>query len=133
MTNEPSKVDFGIHPQDPRVRFAADRTLLAWVRTGLTIMTLGFAISRFNLSDQKNGFATPDSSADFSMWLGTGLVVLGALANLVAAYQFAGIFRRLRDGEHLPIRSWSPEIVLTIIIAALGILMAFGSSWWMPK
>jgi putative membrane protein len=25
-------------PEDPRVRFAAERTLLAWMRTGLALM-----------------------------------------------------------------------------------------------
>ena len=34
---------------DPRVFFAAERTLLAWVRTGLTIMALGFVVARFGL------------------------------------------------------------------------------------
>ncbi len=34
---------------DPRVFFAAERTLLAWLRTGLTIIAIGFLISRFGL------------------------------------------------------------------------------------
>jgi hypothetical protein len=28
-------------PEDPRVRFAAERTLLAWIRTGLAMMSTG--------------------------------------------------------------------------------------------
>lgn len=34
---------------DPRVFFAAERTLLAWMRTGLTLMALGFVVARFGL------------------------------------------------------------------------------------
>ncbi|MPZ77370.1 MAG: DUF202 domain-containing protein [Deltaproteobacteria bacterium] len=34
---------------DPRVFFAADRTLLAWTRTGITLMGFGFVIERFGL------------------------------------------------------------------------------------
>ena len=38
-----------ISESDPRVFFAAERTLLAWLRTGLTIIALGFVVSRFGL------------------------------------------------------------------------------------
>jgi putative membrane protein len=34
---------------DPRVYFAAERTLLAWIRTGLTVVGLGFVVARFGL------------------------------------------------------------------------------------
>ncbi len=34
---------------DPRVLFAAERTLLAWSRTSLTLMAFGFVIERFGL------------------------------------------------------------------------------------
>ncbi len=35
--------------QDPRVRSAAERTLLAWMRTGLALMGFGFVVARFGL------------------------------------------------------------------------------------
>ena len=34
---------------DPRVFFAAERTLLAWVRTALALVGLGFVVARFGL------------------------------------------------------------------------------------
>jgi putative membrane protein len=34
---------------DPRIFFAAERTLLAWLRTGLTVIALGFVVARFGL------------------------------------------------------------------------------------
>jgi putative membrane protein len=34
---------------DPRVFFAAERTLMAWNRTGLTLMAFGFVLERFGL------------------------------------------------------------------------------------
>lgn len=38
-----------ISDSDPRVFFASERTLLAWLRTGITIIALGFVVSRFGL------------------------------------------------------------------------------------
>lgn len=38
-----------IADHDPRFFFAAERTLLAWLRTGLTVMAFGFVIARFGL------------------------------------------------------------------------------------
>jgi putative membrane protein len=35
--------------QDPRVYFAAERIFLAWIRTGLGLIGIGFAVSRFGL------------------------------------------------------------------------------------
>ena len=34
---------------DPRVFFASERTLLAWLRTGISIVGLGFIVARFGL------------------------------------------------------------------------------------
>jgi len=34
---------------DPRVFFAAERTLLAWSRTSITVMVFGFVVERFGL------------------------------------------------------------------------------------
>ena len=36
-------------PDDPRVRFAAERTFLAWIRTGLAMMGFGFVVARFGM------------------------------------------------------------------------------------
>lgn len=35
--------------RDPRVYFAAEPTFLAWIRTGLALMGVGFAVARFGL------------------------------------------------------------------------------------
>ena len=36
-------------PNDPRIYFASERTLLAWIRTGISVVGLGFVVARFGL------------------------------------------------------------------------------------
>jgi putative membrane protein len=38
-----------VPPDDPRVRFAGERTLRAWVRTALELMGFGFVVTRFGV------------------------------------------------------------------------------------
>jgi uncharacterized membrane protein YidH (DUF202 family) len=36
-------------PTDPRIYMAAERTFLAWIRTGIAFMGFGFVVARFGL------------------------------------------------------------------------------------
>jgi putative membrane protein len=64
--------------EDPRVRFAIERTLLAWVRTGLALMGFGLVVARFGLFlreiESVRQAATLKASTGLSMWIGTALL-----------------------------------------------------------
>ncbi|MBA4107225.1 MAG: hypothetical protein C0485_15885 [Pirellula sp.] len=109
---------------DPRVYFAAERTLLAWIRTGLAVIGLGFVVSRFGLflrlmRDVPN--AAPHAG---STWIGVGLVLLGSASIGLAAWQHLQFSRGLKAAG-LPRPSamrWSATFAA--IIAMIGLALA---------
>ncbi len=113
--------------QDPRVYFAAERTFLAWIRTGLGLMGIGFAVSRFGLFLRELG-ATQSHIATkktgLSLWVGVALVALGILVNVSALVQYLRTVRELKAGTWIAGRISANAVILAIILAAVGIGMA---------
>jgi putative membrane protein len=117
-----------ISDHDPRVFFAAERTLLAWLRTGLTVMALGFVIARFGLFLQLLALQAPSgrphASSAFSALLGIAFVLAGALASLVATVQHRRFVATLPLSD-LP-RSYSGAfgVAFGFFMAAVGLVLA---------
>src|SRR5262245_56496211 len=114
-------------PVDPRIYFAAERTLLAWVRTGLALMGLGFVVARFGfflreLAAVREG--SPQHGSELSLWGGTALVILGVAVDVAAAVKHWYTVRRLQQGQPLQFRLFSLGIVVAFLLGLLGLLTA---------
>ena len=111
---------------DPRVFFAAERTLLAWLRTGLTIIALGFVVSRFGLFVRLLVTQTQGSSppSPLSAGLGVAFVVVGTLAIGVSAVQHRRFIGTLPQSDLPRAYSMTPALVLSFAVATLGVALA---------
>jgi putative membrane protein len=130
MTAPSKSAGSGVEPETSeqlRSRLAAERTLLAWIRTGLAMMGFGFIVARFGvllreLSNLKG--MQPLEQPRLSLWIGTALVVLGVAVNLIAAGQHARLLHLLREDPMTPRGRPTLGITLALVLALLGIAMA---------
>lgn len=112
---------------DPRVYFAAERTLLAWIRTGITTIGLGFVVAKFGLFLHyiAPNDAIPAHKQSLSLLFGLGMVLLGVVTCLGAAVQFQRFIRTLSTKEVPP--RWSPSfagwIAYAMAVGGLGLAM----------
>ena len=114
---------------DPRIFFAAERTLLAWIRTGLTVMGFGFVVARFGLflkllAAQHVAGESPFHTSPFSSLVGISLVVVGSLTLISTAWQHQCYVAILPEKD-IPsfYRTWLPA-TLAYLLGAIGIALA---------
>ena len=111
--------------RDPRIYFAAERTLLAWVRTGLAMMGFGFVVARFGLFLREMAVARGESlpPGGGSLWAGTALVLLGVLVNVYGAVSHARFSARFHRGDS---EQHSPRfaVIVASVLAGAGFAMA---------
>lgn len=116
----PSELD------DPRTYFAAERTFLAWIRTGLGLMGVGFALARFGLflrEFQAKQQPAPHPTG-ISVYSGVGLVALGVVVNIAAVTHHIRTVKELRTGTWIPGRIAKNAVILALLLAVIGIGVA---------
>jgi putative membrane protein len=115
---------------DPRIFFAAERTLLAWIRTGLTIMGFGFVVARFGLflsllATQHMPSTTPPASPSLlSSDIGIALVLLGAVSMIFSGIQHRRFILSLPDDDLPRLYNSATPVALALILGSLGLLLA---------
>jgi putative membrane protein len=109
---------------DPRVFFAAERTLLAWNRTSLTLMAFGFMIERFGLFLEMMAPKVQGGlEKEVSFYIGIAFVMLGAVMAIISIVQYKKVLFTLKPVE-IPDKYWARTGVFSnAVIALLGLAL----------
>jgi putative membrane protein len=111
-----------------RNQAAAERTLMAWIRTSLSLISFGFGIDQI-VAAIRAAVGEEVNPVFLSRFLGLSFIALGVFAVLGAAYQHRQELKHIRQEHYtyIPERSLGLMVATTLIIigiiAFLGILI----------
>jgi inner membrane protein YidH len=99
---------------------ANERTLLAWVRTGIALIGLGFAVARFGPTRFGAGTdMVAEAAGAASSVLGTVLISTGATLAILATPHYVRTGRAIESGSN----RWSPVpgVVVTLVLVTVAL------------
>lgn len=104
---------------------AVERTFLAWVRTGIAMISLGFVVAKFGIWLRQMGAQFDPQPAGqgsaMSLPVGIGMIALGGILTVLAAWHCQAVHRAIDRGE---VRANRGLIVaVTVAVAVLAVLM----------
>jgi putative membrane protein len=108
---------------DPRVFFAAERTLMAWNRTGLTLMAFGFVLERFGLLLHMQRQDASNVGRDLSFWIGVAFITLALIVMSFSTIQFRRVLATLEPAD-IPTNycTWA-GIAMNLMVVVLGLIL----------
>jgi len=110
--------------KDPRVFFAAERTLLAWTRTSITFLGFGVLIERFGMFVKMTlGTQAEILNRSLAFWLGLAFILCGVGIAVLSSMQYGRFVKTLKP-EQRPDRYWPGMGILNnLIIITVGIVV----------
>jgi len=109
---------------------ANERTFLAWIRTSVAVMSLGFLISRFAIWLREMGpekAAKQFSPTGASLWIGELMMGVGGVLGILAAWRYHVVNRDIEKGQV------SADRGLVVFVAGIVLAVAVAMIVYMIK
>ena len=129
MSQEEKKINLNNELAKERTRKADDRTLMAWVRTSISLIGFGFAIAQSYEYIEKDYMEKSGKMLDSlhtPFVFGASFMILGMLGVLAGVIQYRRNLKRIDDDGYTYIKPWPlPEIlsILLFLVALMGFIM----------
>jgi putative membrane protein len=105
-----------------RTMMAADRTLMAWIRTSLSMFTFGYTLYKVLQEVQEIGDIDLHDTAPRNA--GVLLAVAGNVALIMGIFEYLGTLRMLR--RSFGFRLARPSLVMSVVMVFAGCFLCFG-------
>jgi putative membrane protein len=112
---------------DPRIYMAAERTFLAWIRTGVALLAFGFVVARFGIFLRQVATlrtATPGRDSSASLYLGLALVGAGVVVCIVSAIRHTRYIRAIDEGRFRATFGSGFAFGIVALLSLVGVAMS---------
>ncbi len=104
---------------------ANERTFLAWIRTCIAVISLGFVVARFSLWLNQLAISAGINKlpvrAGTSLEVGIGMMFLGGVLSILALLHYQAVNRMIKTGQVR--ESTSLMLMVTIVTTILAAIM----------
>ncbi|MCA3554077.1 DUF202 domain-containing protein [Aestuariivirga sp.] len=109
-----------------RTRFAVERTILAWIRTAVSLIAFGFTIVQFFERMQAVPGAVPAVYPNAPNYLGLALIGAGIGSLVVSMWEYRWTINYLWSGDYAAIAGMTPEGRKSPVVAVALVLLVVG-------
>ncbi len=109
-----------------RTRLALERTMMAWLRTAVSLIGFGFVIVEFFERMEQMPGARPAEYPRAAQYPGLALISCGVLALVISVWQYSWTIRYMWSGSFAALAGMSNEGKQSPIIAVAILLILIG-------
>ena len=125
MDEPPKEMNVSTELAKERTRAAADRTLMAWIRTCLSLIGFGFGIAKFrDILVESGRIPRTGDHIHSTLIFGLSFIALGIFGLLAAVIQHWRILQQIKFGD-FHYTGFRPVVMITAILLLLIGLFAF--------